>query len=76
MAERGQQRHIGARSGDEAAVKGTRQPIQRFVARRSMGDQLSDQGVVKRHDRVAGLHAGVDPDAIGAREIESDQRPG
>ncbi len=60
LNEPAQERKIGRQPADVRLAQRLGEPIERFVARRSVRDELRDHGVVRRADLVALLDAGID----------------
>ena len=63
--EPAQERQVGDEALDLGLVERMPEPLERLLARPSVGDQLRDHRVVADPDLVALLDAGVDPDRLG-----------
>src|SRR5919201_4870330 len=61
---------------DDRAAERVREPIERFGARASRGDDLHEQRVIVNGDGAPRRHAALDPDAGTGRQREPRDRPG
>ena len=77
--QRAQESEIGLRPDDDGVVELLCERGQRLGAARAMDDHLGDHRIVEGRDAVAGLEAGVDPDAgqaFLALEVHDVDTPG
>ena len=66
------QRDGGAHTGNDEFLQRASQPHQAFVTRGAVDDQLGDHAVVMGRHRIAGIEAGIDPDAQAAGRVIFD----
>ena len=74
--QRDEERDGGLDAVDDELSQRPLQPHQTFVAGAGMHDELADQTVIIRGNGVAGVSAGIDPDAEPAGRMEMGDRPG